>query len=920
MKRLLVFVLIAAGIVSVSGQAPEQGPITQGPTFRTGVELIEVDVAVVDARGRPVDDLRAPEFTVRIDGQPRRVVSAELVKYDVEAARRETVAPIDTHFTTNLTPPNGRLIVIAVDQLGIAFGRARPILQTAAKFLDSLSPADRVSFVAYPEPGVYIDFTSDRIKLRQAMERIVGSQLRLIGKLNIGLYEAVQIIEESNEMVFETVVARECRGLRAGANLDNCIREVLSECATMVTGIRTATASSLAGLTDLLRRLAVIPGPKSLILLSEGMILDTPTQVDAISYEAARARVSVNVLMMDVPRDDITIAQMRPTATEDREMQMNGLRSLAAVSRGDIFNVVGTGENIFERLSSELSAHYLLGVEQAPGDGDPGTHRLDVQVNRRGVSVRSRRAFVLSASRIPRRGDPGEALSDILKSPFGVADLPLRVTTFARQDASGERVRLLLAADVGQPGMPAQQFDVGYALIDANGAVVASGGDRRALSPANANPAAMLEYLGEVVVDPGVYTLRLAVVDAEGRRGGVVREVNAWKLSGEEFALGDLMIGDIQNAAEARAMRPSVEPRVGTSLGAYVEFYSAGAAGLAGATVTFEIAREEDGAALVAGEGRVADGDRPTTKIASGVLSTALLPPGRYLVRARVARNGTVAGMLARPFILDGPAATATANAVVPPAPTLVLTGVQPFDAKLVMTREILGGMFDALEQQSPALRSALAEARAGRYSIAAVEALAAGEQTAAAFLKGLDWFAQGRMDQAAQQLQIAAGPRREFFPAAFFLGASFAAAGRDRDAAGVWQMAIGTEPRAPLAYTLFADARFRDGQPTSVIDVLRPAYERLPGDDEIGRRLATAYLITERYEEAIPVLDAYLSRNGTDQDMLFAAVFAQYQLTTRNRVTLSNADLDKLARYVRAYRGPSAPLLARYLETIRGN
>ena len=213
-----------------------------------------------------------------------------------------------------------------------------------------------------------------------------------------------------------------------------------------------------------------------------------------------------------------------------------------------------------------------------------------MQVNRRGVSVRSRRAFVLSAARTPRRGDPGDVLADILKSPFGVADLPLRVTTFARQDASGEKVRLLLSADIGQPGMPAQQFDVGYALIDANGAVVASGADRRMLSPANGNPAAMLEYLGEVVVDPGVYTLRLAVVDSEGRRGGVVRDVNAWKLSGEEFALGDLMVGDIQNPADARGMRPAVEPRVGGTLGAYIEFYSNAAAGLAGATVTFEIA------------------------------------------------------------------------------------------------------------------------------------------------------------------------------------------------------------------------------------------------------------------------------------------------------------------------------------------
>ena len=73
--------------------------------------------------------------------------------------------------------------------------------------------------------------------------------------------------------------------------------------------------------------------------------------------------------------------------------------------------------------------------------------------------------------------------------------------------------------------------------------------------------------------------------------------------------------------------------------------------------------------------------------------------------------------------------------------------------------------------------------------------------------------------------MQLAAGPRREFFPAAFYLGAAFAAAGRDRDAAGVWQMALGTEPRPAAVYVLVADARLRDGQAPGAIEILKPAY-----------------------------------------------------------------------------------------------
>ena len=117
----------------------------------------------------------------------------------------------------------------------------------------------------------------------------------------------------------------------------------------------------------------------------------------------------------------------------------------------------------------------------------------------------------------------------------------------------------------------------------------------------------------------------------------------------------------------------------------------------------------------------------------------------------------------------------------------------------------------------------------------------------------------KGQLQQAAVQLDLAAGPRREFFPASFFLGAAFAEAGRDREAAGVWQLALGSEPRPPAAYAMLADARFRDGQPQSVVDVLKPAYDRTPTDDQIARRLGLAYVVIGRYADAVPVLDRYL-------------------------------------------------------------
>jgi len=908
MKKLLgIMAGLAVGVASLAAQSQSDPPV-QGPTFRTGVDVVAVDVSVVDGTGKPVEDLLAPDFVVKIDGEPRRVVSADHVRIDVEAAKREAADPFETLFTTNLKPPNGRMFVIAVDQLGIRFGGARALLDTAGKFLESLSPADRTAFVAYPEPGISVGFTNDRLRLRQAMQRVVGRQQSNSGRFNIGLYEAIAIAERGDGRIFAQVILRECPRL-IGVALEQCERDVLSESSSLVRSVRQDTTESLRGLYDLLMGLSVIEGPKTLILLSEGMVLESPSDLDQIIRAAAYARVSIHVLLLDVPRHDITVARLQPTPTEDRDMQVQGLGDLAASTRGALYYIAGTGQNVFDRLSSETLAYYMLGVEQATGDRDGKQHRIDVEVRRRNVTVRSRRAFVLSSPTTTRR-NAEETLMDALKSPFGVAEVPLRLTTFTQKDPASDKSRIMIAAEVGQPGGEPAEFTVGYVLLDDDGKVVSGSADKRVLSVPDGLLNSPRDYLTEVVVDPGNYSLRFGVVDSDGRRGGIIREVNAWKLGGEDFALGDLLIGDAGSDGNRR-IRPGVEPRVQGNVAAFLEMYSTMPALLDATTVSIEIADDQDSPALLSAPAQMIPAAQPTQRITQGVLSPAMLPPGRYVARARVLRGTNVAGLLVRPFIVDGSARGAL------PVPFL-RGNVAKFDPKVALQPDLVGAMLDSVAKSSPELKGPLTEARAGRYAAAALEALIAGDQTAAAFFKGLDWYSKGQLNDAATQLQLAAGPRREFFPAAFYLGATFAAAGRDRDAAGVWQIAMGKEQRPAITYILLADARLRDGQSDSVVDVLKPAYERNPADDEIGQRLASAYLMTGRYADALPVLDRYLTRHPTEQVALFAAVFAQYHVATRERLAVSAADQAKLARYVRAYQGPYQPLLAKYLEIMR--
>lgn len=903
---------------------PSQTPETiQGPRFRTGVDLVAVDVSVVDQYGRPVDDLLAPDFVVKIDGETRRVVSADLVKVDVEAARRKQADKTESFYTSNLAPPNGRRIVLAIDQVYIGPGTLRPVLDAASRFLDRLTPLDQVSLVAYPEPGVRVDFTNDKVKLRRALQTLVGhAQRTTTRRYAIALSEAIAIQDRQDRFTYNAVVERECRVAKDPRDNERCLDDIGRESAEVLREAREDAERARQGLEHLLQQLAKVEGPKLMVLLSEGFLSDE-LEMRSLVTMAGEARTSINVMVLDLRQADVTLRTRRPNESADRRINQQTLEGMAAMSRGSLFRIAGTGEPVFERLASEISAYYILGVEQSPKDSAGDRHRIDVEVKRRDVTIRSRQAFVLSPARLADRArkSPETALREVLASPFAVQGLPVRATTFVQQDPGSDKVQMVVAAQIGEAGAQAGAYTVGFIVVDDQNRVAASFLDKRTLTPGSGSPNEALRFVGGVTVDPGKYSLRFAVIDDEGRRGSIVRDVSAWKMAGEAFAMGDLVVGPVP--AAGRGVTVQVEPYVSTEdVAARLELYSTSDAPWKGTTVAFEIADNEDSPALTTLPAIVDSGRQATWRVASGAVPARALPPGRYVVRAKVARDGQPVGVLARPFVLErglaATAGTATAPSAAAAVATPALTLAPPkFDRAIALDRDLLDAMLTIVEQRSPDLKAAVVEARAGRYDAAAKEAFNTGDLVVGAFLSGVDLFSKGELDEAIDQLQASAGPRREFFPAGFFLGACYAAAGRDQDAAGTWQLAIGREPRPPAAYMVAADARLRIGQAQSAVDILKPAYERDPMHDEIARRLAMAYSMLNRHTEALAVLDGYLTRRPNDQDMLFAAITSQYEAVRAGQI-LSNIDRDKMQRYAAAYQGPNRSLVDKYLVTMK--
>jgi VWFA-related protein len=649
------------------GQAatPAQGQTEAAPTFRAGVDLVTVDVTVLDRNGRPIEDLKAEDFTVKIDGTSRRVVAAELVKAGADANVKQGQTG-GVAFDAGRTP--ARKILIAVDQLAIPPGSLRPLLDAAGRFIDSLAPKDLIGLVTFPGPGPRTDFTTDRAQVKKAMEGLIGMpSIRTSARMNIGLVEARTINDRErhqtprpdlpNDEVLAAVQTPVLRDLMARncdptGDLQACIRQIVNESAEISQRTRTDAKISRDELESIMQSLASIDGAKTLVLVSASLSIDDPRDLDGVISWARTARTSFSVLIVDPFVDDGNVAsqthEQAPTTNQDRRLRNEGLEELAADGRGAVYRVAGTGDGIFERIALELSASYVLGVESVADDLRPSTRKVDVAVKRQDARVQNRQAYVRTVA--PKSRPIEEVLKQTLESGTELTELPVRVSTFAQWDPQSDKVRVSLAADIPQSGA-AGEYAVGYVVMDAQNQSVASRAQKR--SRVDAGTSAKPTPYGEsLLLVPGTYSLRFSVVDANGKRASVVRAVTVARTAGTMPATSDLIVGNVTSSTETP--RLAGEPKVTSGVvGMYLELYAEKPEDLDWTFVHLEVARSAQSAALATADADMADGARPSWRIARGVVDVRALPPGDYVARVRIAEDDKTIKVLTQPFIIE---------------------------------------------------------------------------------------------------------------------------------------------------------------------------------------------------------------------------------------------------------------------------
>ena len=585
-------------------------------------------------------------------------------------------------------------------------------------------------------------------------------------------------------------------------------------------------------------RLARTPTPKTVVLLSEGILIDS-RDIGDISWlgpTAARGQVTLYVLQLEPPAFNASNANSSPTRAADIELAHDGLGYLAGAARGSVFKVIAGADNAFSRLALELSGYYLLSFEPEPGDRDTKSHKIKIEVPRRkDVSVRARNDFSVDA---PRTRTTEEQLADVVAAPLLATDIGLKLAAYSFTENEGNKLRVILAADIDRSQNPGSKLSLAYTVMDDHDRLVSSQVEPAVTTEVRQDTLTQT-YLGAITASPGTYRVKLAVVDEAGRAGSVEHTVQARLTSAGQIHLTDLLLGDESGGS---GLRPTVSAEFkGDMLHGYVELHSEAAEPLRGASVTFEVANNPQARALDSVDAHFDNGptSSPTRRVAEAVLPIALLPPGDYTARAVVTVAGQRVGQVTRSFHIarsaTPAAATSAATAVglTTRTPIPFTSRIEAFERSSVLTPPVVGFFVDRMNiGKDTALTpsAAISAARAGNFDEAIEASKASNNKLAPVFFDGLARYSKGDLEGAAGRFREALKLESDYFPAAFYLGACYAAGGKDRDAAGAWQMSLITESEAPFIYTLLGDAFVRLREFDAALDILNEAVETVAG------------------------------------------------------------------------------------------
>ncbi len=219
----------------------------QRQTFKTGVDLVAVEVNVVDRDGKPIADLKREDFEVTISNRSRPVVTIAHRTYGPTSGPPLAASIPVTGQAQTTEPVARRMYLLAVDEHSLQAGSAMAAVNAAERFIDKLQPDDLVGVYAYPTGAAKHDLTTDHGSAKRSLRNIMGLRMEPQGRFHMSLSEIVDCASgdlQAQRAVFD----RECRG-------GSCrLTDIVNEAVSLVGFLEMTVTQSVGALRGLVRR------------------------------------------------------------------------------------------------------------------------------------------------------------------------------------------------------------------------------------------------------------------------------------------------------------------------------------------------------------------------------------------------------------------------------------------------------------------------------------------------------------------------------------------------------------------------------------------------------------------------------------------------------------------------------------------
>ncbi|HQX55575.1 MAG TPA: VWA domain-containing protein [Pyrinomonadaceae bacterium] len=231
--------------------------------IRVDSSIVRLNVGVVDGRGRPMVNLDRSNFTIYEDGVKQQI----------------------TRFEPSSAPFS---VVMILDMSGSTLGFRQVMKQSAFRFVDALTPQDRVAVIEfYDKVNVRNDFTTDR--------RTIGTSIELSnGRGKTQLFKAIDLALEK----LSGEKSRRKAIIVLSDGIDTAVRDIDREQMANLpddqipSAIKPETSDILQRVLNKADRQGVTIYPLALPTGDPAKLAD-PTLRQVAMYKAARARLQI---------------------------------------------------------------------------------------------------------------------------------------------------------------------------------------------------------------------------------------------------------------------------------------------------------------------------------------------------------------------------------------------------------------------------------------------------------------------------------------------------------------------------------------------------------------------------------------------------------------------------------------------------